>query len=478
MIPINKFPYTDFHEINLNWVIERIQEMYAIIDEKITQALAPVIADVNELKGRVTTLETNYSSLSEQVTINSNRINNITSQIQGLASTISGVMGDIQELSSVVSDHTNDINDIKGDVDTINTEIVDIYNKIAEIDPDTGLIIDADNFNIEEKTANILDPVYRFSLTGNTQDELFAIYPDPIPGTQTGFYPRVTMTQDQTTHKIKLPSELTTGDYPLIRRGTFATNVDVNAEIYTGDPLEYTIDGSTFKVDGYDSNAIILMNLACLHHKEDFENVYLNEGYIEVKGMPQTVNNRYAGTVTRGTSTTVIGLEPYVYFFDKDGNLLNYAVLDATLGNAIPTGTYSIWYGIHTTGDHELWTNTTFAMYLPTCAGVYETTENGFYTYHVVEFTSPNAWYKYDAYKAGINGLFHYDTIDMLTGEVTRTGEHLTNFTVRSSLSRLEPDTTYSVTLPYNNSGYTAAKLKYNKVMVLLNNLDANNTRY
>lgn len=495
MIPINKFPYTDFHEINLNWVIERIQEMYTIIDNKITEALAPVIADVNALKGRVTTLEDNYNSLTERVDINSNRITNLTSQIQGLASTVGGIMSNVNELSGTVEDMGTDINFLRVQVGTHTEEIEDIYNRIADIDPESSLVVDASNFNIETKTASVLDKVYSFYLKGGYNNEVFTLYPDLIPGTQSGYYTRVTMQSDAVTGKIKLPSELTTGTLPIIRRGTYAINVDKNAETYAGDPLEYTINGDVFTIDGYDDNAIILMCIACLHRDaNEYENITVDNGVTVVHGVPVTTINsnhtRYEGDIYVPSGRPVHGLIRYAYFFDIDGNLLEYIDLDSytpTGSYTIPAGTYSIWYGIGTSDEHEAWTNNTFKIILPTLAGSYYVEDDEFVSRHRVTFdyqdTQTGSTYWQTAEKTGgIYGLGSEDKINMFTGDIERGVYPIPSlkFNVNrvNALSIIIPDKNYTVTLDNKESGYTEAVLKYNKIMVILNGLDANNTRY
>lgn len=481
-IPINKYPYTDFHEINLDWVIERIQEMYSIIDQKIADAIAPINAQINTINGRLDTIETNYNNLSQTVSNHTNLIAQHSMQIQGLGNTVGDILGDISTINSDITELQTTTEGLQTVVGVHTTEIADIYNKIAEIDPDTGLIIDADGFNIEPKTASVLDPVYRFNLTGASNEESFVIYPDLIPGTQSGYYPRVTLQSDPVTNKVKLPAELTTGAFPLIRRGTFATNIDKSAEVYAGDPLEYSFssDNRFFYIDGYDSDAIILMNIACLHHTDiadAFENVFDNYGITDVKGMPMTDANGYTGIVSRGTSSTVVGFDPYIYFFNKSGDLLSYASLTFE-GVAIPTGTYSIWFGIGTSSEHERWTNTTCGINLSTCAGVYRLESDSFTTYDIVRFSADGEDIDIYTYKNGINGLYGYDNVDMFTGEIKRGGIHYKDVSVIGSLSDLDPDKAYTVSLPYAATGYTDAKLKYNKIMVILNGLDANNVRY
>lgn len=493
MIPTNKFPYTDFHEINLNWVIERIQEMYTIIDQKIFEALAPVIADINELTGRVTVNENNISQLFTRMTRAEGNINDINNSVETFTEDIrqiNGVLGAFNQHFINVDTSIEELETVTG---THTAQITDIYNKIADIDPESSLVVDATDFNIEDKTASILDTVYQFYLKGNDRNETFTLYPDLIPGTQSGYYSRVTMQSDPVTNKVKLPSELTTGTLPIIRRGTYAVNVNKSAEVYNGDPLEYSINGDVFTVDGFDANAIILMCIACLHRgANEYENVTVDNGVEVVHGVPATSVNsnytRYEGELSVPSGAPIYGLARYAYFFDISGNLLEFVDLDSEtpLGSfTIPAGTYSIWYGIGTTDDHEAWTNNTFKVVLPTTAGAYYVEDDNFVSRHRVTFdyqsSSVGSTYWQTAEKiGGIYGLLSYDTINMFTGDIERGGYPLPSlkFNVNNILPRLEPDLNYTVTLDNKESGYTEAVLKYNKIMVILNDLNANNTRY
>ena len=81
MIPFNRYPYTDFHEMNLDWVIaelksmeERIEglkeeiltETIAASKEYIDDRLVSVITKFNELKNEFNTLNNNFNSLNAE----------------------------------------------------------------------------------------------------------------------------------------------------------------------------------------------------------------------------------------------------------------------------------------------------------------------------------------------------------------------------------------------------------------------------
>ena len=75
----NRYPYTDFHEMNLDWVIATLKEMEGRIEglkeeiitetiaaskEYIDDRLVSVIAEFNDLKNDFNTLNNNFNSLN------------------------------------------------------------------------------------------------------------------------------------------------------------------------------------------------------------------------------------------------------------------------------------------------------------------------------------------------------------------------------------------------------------------------------
>lgn len=81
MIPFNRYPYTDFHEMNLDWVIVKLKEMEGRIEglkeEIITETIAAskeyidtrlsgVISEFNNLKAEFNALNNSFNSLNSE----------------------------------------------------------------------------------------------------------------------------------------------------------------------------------------------------------------------------------------------------------------------------------------------------------------------------------------------------------------------------------------------------------------------------
>lgn len=79
----NKYPYTDFHELNLDWILQEMKRLNDSLDdvlqEAITQATANAKAYVDsrigQLENDFSTLQTNFNALNSNVTALTNLVN-------------------------------------------------------------------------------------------------------------------------------------------------------------------------------------------------------------------------------------------------------------------------------------------------------------------------------------------------------------------------------------------------------------------
>lgn len=72
----NKYPYTDFHELNLDWVVEKTEECVEAVDE---------------MDDRVTTLESSMTNVQGRLTTAEERIARQEQDIHGLSTTIGNI---------------------------------------------------------------------------------------------------------------------------------------------------------------------------------------------------------------------------------------------------------------------------------------------------------------------------------------------------------------------------------------------------
>ncbi len=74
----NKYPYTDFHELNLDWVVEKTQDVQEAVDE---------------LDGRVTALESSIDGINERLTDAESDIDTLEGKMSTAESDISSLKG-------------------------------------------------------------------------------------------------------------------------------------------------------------------------------------------------------------------------------------------------------------------------------------------------------------------------------------------------------------------------------------------------
>ena len=103
----NSYPYEDFHEINLDWVLKKLKEMDAAIDELHDQILAEAIAATKEyvdtelagflaefadLKSDFAILTNNFNSLNaEFVTLKNDTENKLNTLEQDIINAVIGI---------------------------------------------------------------------------------------------------------------------------------------------------------------------------------------------------------------------------------------------------------------------------------------------------------------------------------------------------------------------------------------------------
>lgn len=92
----NKYPYTDFHELNLSWVIDKITDFEA--------RLADVEEDVADLKTRMTSIEGRMTTAEERIARHDSDIAGLSSAVGGLRDRVTTLENaDIQDAAMLAS---------------------------------------------------------------------------------------------------------------------------------------------------------------------------------------------------------------------------------------------------------------------------------------------------------------------------------------------------------------------------------------
>lgn len=131
----NKYPYTDFHELNLDWMIEAISNVQSSIDmfDETVQELKKELANIQGLYPRVATLESYVATL--QIELNTVKIK--------LAEVDAREKADIIELKKLIDNLAATVNNvtvkfnaifdyIDVNVDKLNIVIAENYRKLIE----------------------------------------------------------------------------------------------------------------------------------------------------------------------------------------------------------------------------------------------------------------------------------------------------------------------------------------------------------
>ena len=148
------FPYTNFHEMNMDKLVETVESAAGIAEglgTRVTQAEA----DIDALEARATTDEETIHShgvsitgLQMRTTVNEQQIAHNTSDISGLATRvtsaegqISGLDTQITSIDTQVTTNTNDIASIESDlstvqdsIDTLTPAVGTLTSEVAAID--------------------------------------------------------------------------------------------------------------------------------------------------------------------------------------------------------------------------------------------------------------------------------------------------------------------------------------------------------
>lgn len=119
---INKYPYTDFHELNLDWLLKNYQ---AIIDEinEINTWVAQHKIEYNEAIVRLTAVENEINTFEAQITAAFEQLR--AQQQQQLDNAIASINFEVDtKLAQLETDVQNAINDIYSKYDQLQVEIM------------------------------------------------------------------------------------------------------------------------------------------------------------------------------------------------------------------------------------------------------------------------------------------------------------------------------------------------------------------
>ena len=138
----HKYPYTDFHELNLDWFLGEfkvIMDRVDAIDTRLTQAEA----DIDELQAEVLDLNERVEALSEALDILTNRVDNAEEDIVDLQNRLALAEGSISDLLSrmtqvetAVVNVTARVTTAENDIDTLGTDLSALTTRVDTAEDD------------------------------------------------------------------------------------------------------------------------------------------------------------------------------------------------------------------------------------------------------------------------------------------------------------------------------------------------------
>lgn len=106
-----KYPYTNLHELNLDWIIGKVKEIEEGYDGIVSRMGALELA-MDNLEGDVATLQSSYTALSASVNAHSLAIEYLGNSVTALRTDVDTLLDDVNTLTATTAGHTTQINDL------------------------------------------------------------------------------------------------------------------------------------------------------------------------------------------------------------------------------------------------------------------------------------------------------------------------------------------------------------------------------
>ena len=136
-----RFPYSNFHDLNLDWIIEQVKTLAAEWEQ--TKALIEEIDyDFEEFNRRLNDVE-----------VDTRRLDTLTSRLElnynTLASTVSGLSNNLGQLQRIVADNYEELNDRVTVLE--NSAIIYMFSPFTgQYEPITQVITELSQFHLED----------------------------------------------------------------------------------------------------------------------------------------------------------------------------------------------------------------------------------------------------------------------------------------------------------------------------------------
>ena len=147
----NKYPYTDLHELNLDWILKEMKELDERLDNAIEEIKAEVIVELKEyVDEEVADIKADFQALSNDFDTLQNNFNQLSADVVSFYNTITAKMtyleGYTQDLFNAANARTDVL--IASNNEYLLSEMATYLNQIKVVNYFTGQLVTVqDMFN-------------------------------------------------------------------------------------------------------------------------------------------------------------------------------------------------------------------------------------------------------------------------------------------------------------------------------------------
>lgn len=162
MAIFHKYPYTDIHDLNLDWILKTVKEMKEKFDSIDFDYIFSTLTTLNELTATHTTqiaglqdainsIGSDIASLNEAIASQGASITEINTRINTIGDQITSIISSISNQSEDIRDLQDDVADIQSDLAGIPSEISGLDGRVTTLESATfgDISVSPSNWNIE-----------------------------------------------------------------------------------------------------------------------------------------------------------------------------------------------------------------------------------------------------------------------------------------------------------------------------------------
>ena len=162
MAIFHKYPYTDIHDLNLDWILKVVKEMKEKFDQIDFDYIFNTLTALNELTATHTTqiadlqsaingIGSDIASLNQAIETQGASITEINTRINAIGDQITSIISSIGDQSSDIRDLQDDVADIQSEMAGIPSEISGLDGRVTTLESATfgDISVSPSNWNIQ-----------------------------------------------------------------------------------------------------------------------------------------------------------------------------------------------------------------------------------------------------------------------------------------------------------------------------------------